>query len=255
MNIKHPSLVIFCKRPKLNQGKQRLVEDSDTESAFTIAKALLACALEDARNWHGPVMLACSNSEDMLWAQSLPLKAQVISQLPLVESDSLTQNNLNASANLGDRLNYIDQTLRALGHQQLVFIGTDAPMLTQQHYQEVTSALNNNDIALSHADDGGVVIMANKAPWPTLTNLPWSTNKLSLSLSALCQQKQLSVAYTLSGYDIDYMADIQKLLVDLKNDIRPARQALLETLKQILDQTSAQTLNDLSLSPKVTTHA
>lgn len=240
MNIKHPSLVIFCKRPKLNQGKQRLVEDSSAESAFIIAKALLACALEDAKNWHGSVILACSNNEDMIWAQSLPLNAQIISQLPLGES-----------GNLGDRLNYVDNKLRALGHQQLVFIGTDAPILAQQHYQEIKNALKSNDIALSHADDGGVVIMANKAPWPTLTHLPWSTEKLSLSLSTLCQQKQLSVAYTLSGYDIDYMADIKKLLIDLKSDTRPARQALLETLEQTLQQT----LNDLSFSSKVTTHA
>lgn len=236
MNIKHPSLVIFCKRPKLNQGKQRLVEDSSAESALTVAKALLDCAIEDANNWQGDVVLACSSSEDMVWAKSLPLKAHIISQLPLGES-----------GNLGERLNYIDKELRTLGHQQLVFIGTDAPILAQQHYQEIIHALQNNDIALSHADDGGVVIMANKKPWPTLIDLPWSTEKLSLSLSTLCKKNQLSVAYTLPGYDIDYMADIKKLLIDLKSDKRPARQALLETLKK--------TLNDLSFSSKVTNHA
>ncbi|WP_077341159.1 TIGR04282 family arsenosugar biosynthesis glycosyltransferase [Pseudocolwellia agarivorans] len=236
MNQKKPSLVIFCKRPKLNQGKQRLAEDSSAESALTIAKALLDCALEDARNWQGAVVLACSNNDDMEWAKSLNLNAHVIYQLPL-----------NQSGNLGERLNFIDTELRKQGHQQLVFIGTDAPMLTENHYQEIELALKDNDIALSHADDGGVVIMANKAPWPNLTDLPWSTEKLSLSLSQLCREKKLSVTYTLSGYDIDYMADIKKLLIDLQTDLRPARQALLLTLEQ--------TFNDLTLLPKVTTHA
>lgn len=236
MNPKKPSLVIFCKRPKLNQGKQRLVEDSNAESALIIARALLDCALEDARNWQGAVVLACSNSDDMEWAKSLNLNAPVISQLPLKQS-----------GNLGDRLNFIDTELRKQGHQQLVFIGTDAPILNEKHYQEIELALKDNDIALSHADDGGVVIMANKAPWPNLTDLPWSTEKLSLGLSQLCREKKLSVAYTLSGYDIDYMADIKKLLIDLQTDLRPARQALLETLEK--------TINDLTLLPKVTTHA
>lgn len=236
MNQKKPSLVIFCKRPKLNQGKQRLAEDSSAQSALTIAKALLDCALEDARNWQGPVVLACSNNDDMEWAKSLNLNALIIAQLPL-----------NKAGNLGDRLNFIDNELRKLGHQQLVFIGTDAPILNEQHYSEIEHALKSNDIALSQADDGGVVIMANKTPWPNLTHLPWSTDKLSLSLSQLCKESHLTVSYTMAGYDIDYMADIKKLLIDLQSDTRPARQALLATIKQ--------TINDLTLLPKATTHA
>ncbi len=221
-----PTLVLFCKRPKLNQGKQRLAEDSTAESALKIAQALLACAIEDANHWQGPVVIACSDSNDLKWAQSLAKNVQVITQLPQEKS-----------GNLGERLNYVDRQLRAQGHQQLVIIGTDAPILDNEHFQTALSALQNNDIALSHADDGGVVIMANKVPWPILTDLPWSTNELSQSLLAVCQQQQLTVKYSLPGYDVDYIADLQKLFIDLQTDLRPARQALLQTISELFSLT------------------
>jgi len=231
------TLVIFCKRPKLNQGKQRLVNDSNAENALTIAKALLNCALEDARNWRGPVILACSNQEDMAWAHSvnqsdLANGAFIMLQLPEGET-----------GNLGKRLNYIDKTLRQSSHKQLIFIGTDAPMLTPEHYRSTLKVLQTNNIVLNHADDGGVVIMANNLPWPPIEHLPWSTDKLSLSLLTVCTEHRLTVAYALPGYDIDYIADIKRLYNDIQTDSRPARQALI------------QTINDLSLSPKASKYA
>ena len=217
------TLVIFCKRPMLNQGKQRLVQDSNAESAFNVAQALLSCAIEDANNWQGPVVIAYADHTDREWTQSLTNKAQVIEQLP--------QGDVG---NLGDRINYVDSQLRARGHQELIIIGTDAPTLNNKHFQSIIHVLNNHDIALSHADDGGVVIMANKKPWPILTNLPWSTDKLSHALFTLCQQQPLTVQYSLSGYDIDYIADLKKLFIDLQSDTRPARQALLQIINKFV---------------------
>lgn len=226
-----PTLVVFCKRPKLNQGKQRLTNNISAKQTLIIAKALLACAIEDAENWLGPVAIACSDTTDLLWAQSLLENAQVIPQLP--QDCSVNAAKTSKTSNLGERLNYVDKTLRQLGHQQLVFIGTDAPILDGKHYQSVTSSLNNHDIVFSQADDGGVAIMANNQPWPILTSLPWSTEQLSSAIYTLCQQHNLSVKYVLPSYDIDYIADLQKLLIDLQADERPMRKALLKEIEQL----------------------
>jgi len=217
-----PTLVVFCKRPKLNQGKQRLVETMSAEHALIIANALLACAIEDTKAWQGPVVIACSDESDITWAQSLNTQAHVITQLP----EGLT-------GNLGQRLNYVDHQLRLLGHQQLVIIGTDAPMLNNTHYQDVITSMSQHDVVLSHADDGGVVIMANSAPWPNIAKLPWSTEHLSHALAEICRENNLAVHYAKPGYDIDYITDIEKLMIDLKNDHRRARQALLGAINQL----------------------
>jgi len=221
--------VIFCKRPKLHQGKQRLVQTTaaqqglSPEDALTIANSLLNCALEDANAWQGRVVLACSSDSDIDWAQALLPQALVIAQLPPA-----------SDGNLGQRLNHVDQQLRLLGHQQTVVIGTDAPMLTTAHFQDVLVTLQQHDIALSDADDGGVVIMANRCPWPNITELPWSTEQLSTALAQSCIQQGLTVGLAMPGYDIDHVVDLKRLASELNHDKRPARQHLLTTIDQIL---------------------
>lgn len=217
----YPCLVIMCKRPKLYQGKQRLAATIGAKAALEIAELLLACAIEDAQQWLGEVVLAVAHEEDLAWAQSLMPAAQVIYQ---------------GLGNLGQRLNVIDQTLRASGQESLVFIGTDAPMLTQQHFLGLEELLAQYDIVLNNAEDGGVVIMSNSQPWPDLTKLAWSTDNLGEQLANCCRQHDLSVGYHTSGYDIDELADLERLYQDLVLDSRPARQALLEQSGQILKE-------------------
>lgn len=221
-NKQWPTLVLFCKRPKLHQGKQRIAETISAEKTLIVAEALLACAIEDSHAWQGPVVIACSHDEDVEWAQTLNESAQVMTQLPS-----------GMSGNLGQRLNYVDHVLRVFGHEKIITIGTDAPMLTAQHFSEAARELNKHDIVLSHADDGGVVIMANAKPWPNIIDLPWSTESLSQALSKNCSDQELDVHYMTPGYDIDYVADIKKLIKDLKGDERPARKKLLNTLNQL----------------------
>lgn len=225
----HPTLVVFCKRPKLNQGKQRLVEDINAHQALNIAQALLACAIEDTKVWQGAVIIACSDENDLQWAKKLNVNAQVMTQLPT-----------GLAGNLGQRLNYVDRVLRSLGHNSLLFIGTDAPILDAAHYQSAMDSLIKSNIVLSHADDGGVVIMANTMPWPNIVELPWSTDKLSVALAQSCRENGLSVQYSKPGYDIDYVDDLIRLVDDLSADKRPARQALLHTINQQLNLSGAK---------------
>lgn len=217
-----PTLVVFCKRPKLHQGKQRLVQSIAPEQALMVAKGLLACAIEDTEDWLGPVVIACSSEDDIQWAQSLNTKAHVVTQLPPGEV-----------GNLGQRLNYVDEVLRSFGHRHIITIGTDAPVLNHDHYQGAIASLFKHDIVLSNADDGGVVIMANSKPWPNITDLPWSTEDLSQALAHACVKQDLTVDYAIPGYDIDHVADLKKLMLDLKNDHRPARKALQEIIHEL----------------------
>lgn len=218
-----PTLVLICKRPKLNQGKQRLSTEISKEDTFAIANALLDCAIEDAIAWQGQVVIACSEHKDVAWAKTLLNDVKVIAQLPE-----------GKEGNLGDRLNFVDTQLRLQGYNQIVYIGTDAPMLTKHHYKSTLTALHQSDIVLSHAEDGGVVIMANNKPWPVLTDLPWSTSDLSYALSSECNKNHLSVEYSLPGYDVDHVSDLKKILIDLKTDSRPARISLLNQINKIL---------------------
>lgn len=58
----------------------------------------------------------------------------------------------------------------------LILIGTDAPVLTPQHLQQVADALQTHDAALLPAEDGGYVLLGLKAPVPSVfEGVAWST--------------------------------------------------------------------------------
>lgn len=222
-----PTLVIFCKRPMLNQGKARLAATIGADSALLIAKQLLNCALEDANEWPGHIVLTVSNKEDAEWAETLLTR----------HFDVLAQN----SGNLGQRINDIDLTLRSAGHHSLVFIGTDAPMLDGDHYHQTIRALREHDYVFSRAQDGGVGIMANALPWPNISTLSWSTSTLGKELADCCLQysdkytdkTNSKITYVKSSYDIDEEVDLTQLYADLRQDKRPARVALRNIIEDL----------------------
>ncbi|MBA4143910.1 MAG: DUF2064 domain-containing protein [Nitrosospira sp.] len=209
------ALVLVCKRPSSGVGKQRIAATFGREGAVRIAEALLACALEDARDWSGPVVVSPADPPDCGWAAAL------LPQLSLevrVESQK--------GGNLGQRLNALDHKLRGDGLEQLVYIGSDSPALSPKDYAEVRQALQNHDVVLKPAADGGVVLMASRKQWPMLSALPWSTARLGSTLAHCCRAAGQSVAMLTQGFDVDEKEDVLRLAAVLKTDQRPARREL-----------------------------
>lgn len=217
------TLILVCKKPAPGIGKQRLAANLGNGMTQKVAEALLACALEDACDWPGPVVIAPANVEDVEWARALltpvPSPVTVVPQV---------------AGNLGQRLNALDQTLRAQGMKQLVFIGSDSPGLDSTDYAATREALQRADIVLIPALDGGVVLMANRCAWPDLSALPWSSDQLGAALIDACLSAKQSVKTLGPGTDVDEIGDFVKLVNLLKHDQRPARRLLLELTKNIL---------------------
>lgn len=208
------ALVLVCKRPASGIGKQRLAASLGLEAASRIAEALLACALEDAREWPGPVIIAPSHPEDCAWGGGL------LPQRSKVHIEPQT------TGNLGQRLNALDHKLRMSGLEQLVYIGSDAPLLGADDYAAARDALAYQDVVLKPAADGGVVLMASRQPWPMLSGLPWSTACLGAALADCCRAAGQSVATLTHSFDVDQQDDVVRLIAALKTDQRPARSAL-----------------------------
>jgi glycosyltransferase A (GT-A) superfamily protein (DUF2064 family) len=209
------ALVLVCKRPALGVAKQRLAASLGQEGARRIAEALLACALEDAREWPGPVVIAPAHASDFAWAASLlPQLQGKINIVPQTDG------------NLGQRLNAVDHSLRDRGLEHLIYIGSDAPALAAGDYAVARAALLNHDIVLKPATDGGVVLMGSRLSWPVLGTLPWSTPHLGSALANCCRAGGRSLAVLPESFDVDEEKDILHLITALKADQRPGRQAL-----------------------------
>ena len=222
----HASLVLVFKRPLIGHGKQRLAATLGLEKTQMLAQQFLNCALEDLASWAGPVILAPAQEADRHWAETLINGAEQGAELKGAEVIP------QGEGNLGQRIIDLDQRLRQMGHQRLVYIGSDAPALTRHHYRSVNALLQETDVVLSAAEDGGVTIMASGQPWPAgLSELPWSTESLGAALADCCQRQALRIFDMEPSYDIDIEADLVRLRKDLVGDTRPARQALYRLLK------------------------
>ena len=219
-----PAVIVFCKRPHAGSGKQRLAASIGTDAAHSIAEALLACALEDVRDWPGRVVIAPASAADRDWAASLHADADV-----LVQTDG----------NLGQRLQHIDHCLLQQGCDQRIYIGTDAPLLSTETLRQAAQAVRDNDVVLQPALDGGVTLMATTAAWPDLHELPWSKSDLGLSLQAGCLVVGHNVFLLPASMDIDVLADLHQVRPALLDDPRPARQNLLQAIDAVVSVDSA----------------
>ncbi len=214
-----PVLVVFCRRPQIGRGKQRLARTLGAADALAVAQALLECALEDALGWPGALVIAPENPAEASWAQGLlEREARVQPQPP---------------GNLGERLNAVDAAVRALGHERVLYIGSDAPSLTLSDLLAAQAALDRSDVVLVPARDGGVTLMGSRLAWPDLAPLPWSEPTLAQGLEACCRSHARSVTRLPDSYDVDEVSDLSTARRALADDDRAARRRLHELLVKI----------------------
>lgn len=214
-----PVLVVFCRRPQLGQGKQRLARALGAADALAIAQALLECALEDALAWPGGLVIAPENPAEARWARGLLERAMTVQPQP--------------RGNLGERLNAVDCAVRALGHERVLFIGSDAPSLTVSDLLAAHTALDRSEVVLVPAQDGGVTVMGSRLAWPDLASLPWSEPTLAQGLEECCRSHARSVTRLPDSYDVDDPSDLTTARRALAADDRPARRRLHELLVKI----------------------
>ena len=210
------ALTLICKKPSLGHSKQRLAKAMGSAHTLQIAQALLDCALDDLGHWQQTQIIAYENKQDLPFFSKRCPSAQFIQQ---------------GHGNLGIRINSIDKELRESAHQQIMYIGSDCPTLTIQQLNKVEVALQTNDFVFVDSDDGGVVLMANKKPWPKLEQLPWSQPNLGSELKSACKAHgKVETVACLS--DLDTVEDIAPTAALLQNDNRASRQRLLARLHQ-----------------------
>jgi hypothetical protein len=210
------TLVVFCRRPAPGIGQQRIAADLGEATTFTLTRHLLATTLEDAAAWPGPVIVAPADAADAEWAGALLTRPFDVLPQPV--------------GNLGERICAVDHAARAAGHAHLIYIGSDAPTLTDAYFARARTTLAACDVVLGPADDGGVTLMGAACPWPDLAALPWSSAELAGALELLCTRQGLTVKRLESRYDIDRVDNLPRLRTDLRDDPRPARRELLRWL-------------------------
>ncbi|MGL1936610.1 MAG: TIGR04283 family arsenosugar biosynthesis glycosyltransferase [Fibrobacterales bacterium] len=196
MSVPKTTLVVFCKRPKLGQGKQRLAETIGADAAFELAALLVPQTATLIKEWRGRVIIALTDGADKEWSHDNLGPYKTIIQ---------------PTGGLGERISGIDSELRSSGHSRIIYIGTDSPILTSKQLVQAAKKLNHSDTVYIPTIDGGVSLMGARVPWPVLTDIRWSTTEMYHDIISLSDTMGISHTSLAHCYDVDHIEDLFRL--------------------------------------------
>ncbi|MBD2020925.1 TIGR04283 family arsenosugar biosynthesis glycosyltransferase [Leptolyngbya sp. FACHB-36] len=193
-------LIIFTRYPKPGTAKTRLIPALGAEGAADLHRQMTQHTLAQARSLRSArsitieIRFTGGDAADMrAWL------GDDISYEPQGEGD------------LGDRLTRAFDAALNQGSQSVVVVGTDCPYLDAALLDTAFDALQQRDLALGPAEDGGYYLIGLRKLVPELfVEIPWSTAEVWQRTVAIAQRLGLSLDLdglpTLS--DVDYPQDL-----------------------------------------------
>ncbi|MEQ1774637.1 MAG: TIGR04282 family arsenosugar biosynthesis glycosyltransferase [Burkholderiales bacterium] len=139
--------IVFAKAPRAGEVKTRLIPALGAEGAAALHGQLLHRTLVTATNAGlGPVELHCAPDDSDAFLRDCGRRFGV----PLASQKG---------SDLGARLCHAFEQGLA-GHSRVIIVGTDCPVLTEQHLRDAQAVLSEgNDAVLIPAEDGGYALI------------------------------------------------------------------------------------------------
>lgn len=190
--ISHPTdgLIVFLRTPEADKVKSRIAETLGAPQTLKIYRELISITLSRV------IDLDCR-----IYLYFYPR----IDQTYLYDTRFIAR--IQQGADLGDKMqSALEQVLKT--HLKAVLIGTDCPYLTPGILKDSFNRLDQHDLVIGPATDGGYYLIGLRQSYPRLfTGIEWSTDRvLSQTLQAA---SDLNLSYSLLPElaDIDYEED------------------------------------------------
>jgi len=190
-------LQMFTKAPQAGLVKTRLIADIGEQAACDVYLELLQKTLRLVADHAADTELYCAPDDQHEFFQ------RCIARYGL-------RLCLQQGAELGERmLCALQQGLTT--HQKVVLVGADCPLLSEQYLDQAFAALDQVDVVLGPAEDGGFVLIACKVSHPQMfAGVRWGESSvLERTLLALDQQG-LSYRLLATLWDVDRIEDLQR---------------------------------------------
>ena len=153
------TLILFGKLPQPGKVKTRLAVDTGDEHAAQIYRRLLFTALD---------LLTEDTHRGILYLDADP-------ELDFPGEFSRFPTRLQSGDSLGSKMEAA--FANHLGNQErVVLVGSDCPELTLPIVQLAFDCLDNADLVLGPATDGGYYLIGMKQLLPVFTGIPWSSD-------------------------------------------------------------------------------
>lgn len=118
---------------------------------------------------------------------------------------------------IGECLDQALGQLLGMGYRSALALNSDGPTLPPAVLLQAIRCLDEQDLVLGPSHDGGYYLIGLKAPAPALfRDIAWSTQGVLSQTLERAAGLGLSVAQTLSWYDVDTPADLVHLQAELE---------------------------------------
>ena len=197
------ALLVVAKRPTPGQTKTRLTPPLTPEQAAQLYESFLRDTLDLIRRAPGvrPILAYLPEDEEDYFHALAP------------DFELLPQTGGDLGARLDNALSYCLND----GFQQAVIMDSDSPTLPAEYLAQAFTALDTADTVLGPCDDGGYYLIGLKRPTPRLLReVKMSTPTVTRDTLALAAQEKLSVAQLPLWYDVDTVAELERLHTELR---------------------------------------
>ncbi len=201
------SLIVFVKNPILGKVKTRVAATTGDEKAVEVYVELLQHTKNVAKEW-------INTEEEDIQKRINVYYGDFINDNDLWNEPFFEKKKQCESTDLGDRMKMaFDRELPSA--DRVVIIGSDCLDIHTTHLSTAFAALENHDIVIGPADDGGYYLLGMKERHPMVfDNKSWSQpSLLEETIDALRKvQKSYFLLETLSDIDTwdDYLRSKNK---------------------------------------------
>lgn len=192
MNTSANTLLVFTKNIIIGKVKTRLATTMGNKKALEIYKHLLSHTLSVTKNFSGQKII--------FYNDFLPLKDDWV--------NNGFQQRIQSGNTLGDKM------VQAFGHafsqhcNKAVIIGSDCFELTFEIIQSAFDVLENNDVAIGPAADGGYYLIGiKKIECGLFQHIAWSTQAVLSQTITACYKHNLTYSLLPMLNDIDTEKD------------------------------------------------
>lgn len=193
-------LIIFTRYPEPGKTKTRLIPVLGAEGAAKLQRQMTEQKLVEAKKFQARYPLFVEihftgGTQQLMqdWLGNLTYKQQ-------------------SQGDIGCRMSAAFQKAFEVGMQRVILIGIDCPDLKADLIAEAFQALNQHDLVLGPAKDGGYYLIGLNYLLPELfRGINWSTSEVLGQTQDIAQKLDLAVAYLPILSDIDRPEDLSVL--------------------------------------------
>lgn len=199
--------MIFAKQPRHRWSKTRLAADIGMDAADVLYRAFLADVSSRAYRLQERL------SVDVRWVHTpaTPSFAEVLDAVAPGTSATASfvgYDNQDLNGQQHDQL----LAAESEGFLQVIIMGVDTPHVELEVLLESFRLLDENDVVVGPATDGGYYLLGLSSGWDLITNLDMGSHDVVENLLTTARSRGYSVDFVTQTTDIDTAADLRKLI-------------------------------------------